>query len=134
MAASSSSHSSFVENPEILLDVLEEDNLQNDELVEKALVGKIKDIKVFNVKAIKEILSKAWFSSPNVHITELGHNIFLFCFPTPTEAKEVLNKAHWFVMNHLLCLEQWHPQISCKENAFNKTPFGSRSTIFLSLI
>lgn len=123
MASSSSSHTVVLENLEIFNDILEEENLQNDELVERDLVGKIKSRKIFNAKAVKEILSKAWLVSPNVHITELGQNMFLFCFPTPFDANEVLRRVPWFVMNHLLCLEKWHPQISYKEIPFDKSPF-----------
>lgn len=112
MESSSNSHSPIFENPEIFNDILEEDNMQNNELAERALVGKIKASKIFNVNVVKEIVTKAWNASRNVHITELGQNMFLFCFPTTDEANEVLRKVLWFVMNQLLCLEQWHPQIS----------------------
>lgn len=49
--------------------------------------------------------------------------MFLFYFNHEEEAVEILRRATWFVMNHLLCLEQWSPNISCEEIAFNKAPF-----------
>lgn len=64
------------EDPEVLVEELSSDNLGNEDLASKVLVGNIRSTKIFNVKAVKDILSEAWASIPGVHITELGKNIF----------------------------------------------------------
>lgn len=109
--------------PEVLLEELSSDNLGNEDLANKVLVGYIRSAKIYNVKAVKDILVKAWASTPRVHITELGKNMFLFCFSKEVDAIEILRRCPWFVMNHLLCLEKWNPQVACNEIVFNKAPF-----------
>lgn len=94
------------DDPEVLLEELSFESLGNDELESKALGGNIRSAKIYNVKVVKDILSKAWASTPGAHITELGKNMFLFCFPKEADAIEILRKCPWFVMNHLLCLEE----------------------------
>lgn len=86
MATPESSNSSQMENPEILLEELSSDILENDLVKSKVLVGKIRSTKVCNIKAVKDILSKAWVSCPDAHIEDLGKNVFLFCFNHEEEA------------------------------------------------
>lgn len=112
------------EDPEVLQEELSSENLQDDNIASTASVGSIRSSKIYNVKVVKDILAKAWSSYPEVHSSELGKNMFLFCFPKPDEdATEVLRKCPWFVMNHLLYLEKWNPQVTCNELAFDKAPF-----------
>lgn len=75
------------------------------DLSNKALVGKIRTTKKLNIKAVKEIIAKAWGNYKELHITELGQNMFLFSFHQEADAKEVLTKAPWFIMNFLMCLD-----------------------------
>lgn len=68
MASLSNQHGDASEDLEVLLEELASDNLENEEIANKALVGYIRSGKIFNFKAIKEIISKAWVSMSRVHI------------------------------------------------------------------
>lgn len=76
-----------------------------------------------NVKAAKDIISKAWANYLGLGITELGKNLFLFHFTREEDKKEVLKKAPWFTMNQLLVLETWHPHVAYHQIEFNSSPF-----------
>lgn len=81
----------------------------------KALVGKIRSTKILNVKAVKDVIFKAWISYKGLHITELGKKCFLFSFNHEVEAKEVLQKSS--MVHHEL------PNVSCFDIDFEKAPF-----------
>lgn len=70
------------------------ENQNSISLSNKALVGKIRTSKKLNIKAVKEIMSKARSIYKGLHITELGQNMFLFSFNQEAEATEVLQKAY----------------------------------------
>lgn len=111
-----------IEDPELLCEVLQPAPQQNSELATKALVGKMRANKVLNAKAVKDIIVNAWAAYPGVQITELGKNLFLFNFATEEHKKEVMRRAHWFIMNQLLCLESWLPHVSYEQIEFNQSP------------
>lgn len=67
-------------NPELRTKALQPDTNNNVELANKALVGKIRADKVFSVKAMIYIISKAWVGFLGLQISELGNNMFLFSF------------------------------------------------------
>lgn len=100
------------DNPELLTEDLQPDTNNNGELANKALVGKIRANKVFNVKAMIDIISKAWVGFPGLQISELGNNMFLFSFAKKEDREDVLRKAPWFFMNQLMCLEVWLRHVS----------------------
>lgn len=49
--------------------------------------------------------------------------MFLFSFYHEAEAKEVIQKAPRFIMNYLMCLDDWFPHVSCFDINFEKAPF-----------
>lgn len=72
-------------------------------LARKALVGRVLTSKVLNRNAIRDIIYKAWNSYEGLHISEKGSNMFLFSFKEEAHDKDVMLKAPWYVMNHLIC-------------------------------
>lgn len=81
------------DDPEILNVDLVSENQNSISLSNKARVGKIRTMKKLNIKAVKEIIAKAWSTYSGLHITELGKNMFLFTFNQEADAVEVLKKA-----------------------------------------
>lgn len=92
MASSSVPQESDSDNPEVLNVNLVSKNQNSISLSNKALVGIIRATKIMNIKALKEIIFKAWNSYKGLHITKLGKNMFLFSFNHKAEAMEVLQK------------------------------------------
>lgn len=122
-SASSSRGPEEVENPKILTEILVPANQNHTLLSRKSIVGKLRSTKVQNVKAVKEIISKAWANHSKFSITELGENRFVFNFEKDSDVVDVLRKSPWFVMNHLMCLEYWESHTSCDGIDFNKSSF-----------
>lgn len=112
-----------VEDPELLQEELISVNLQEEIISNATLVGCIRFVKIYNIKAVKEIMAKAWSSYSEIHISEVGKNMFLFSFQKNEDAIEVLRKCPWFVMSNLLCLEKWNPNVTYNELKFDKVPF-----------
>lgn len=59
-------------------------------LAHKSLVGKACTKKTLNKATIKDIISKAWIMYPDLHISDLGRNMFLFSFAREAHTKEVI--------------------------------------------
>lgn len=111
------------DNPDVLCENLQTESQNNDVLVSKALVGKIRSNKVLNVKAATDIIANAWSNYQGLKITELGKNLFLFSFAREEDKVEVLKRAPWVIMNQLFCLETWLPQVAYHQIEFNSSPF-----------
>lgn len=119
---SASEMASLVEDdPELLCESLQAAPQQNSELTTKALVGKMIVNKVVNAKAIKDIFANAWSSYQGLQITDLGKILFLFNFAAEEHKTEVMRRASWFIMNHLLCLESWLPHVSHQQIEFSQS-------------
>lgn len=69
------------------------------------------------------IIANAWSNYWGLQITELEKNLFLFSFAKDDDRTEVLRKAPWFIMNHLLCLESWLPHVAYHHIEFKNSPF-----------
>lgn len=60
---------------------------------------------------------------PDLHISDIGKSMLLFSFASEAHAKEVMVKSPWYVMNHLLSLQFWLPEVSPYEMDFNYNSF-----------
>lgn len=78
--------------------------------------------KNLNRNAIKEILYKALQAYDRLLISDKGPNMFLFTFKDELHARDVMKKALWYVINHLLYLQYWIPE-AIAELDFNLNPF-----------
>ncbi|KAJ1399804.1 hypothetical protein SESBI_30028 [Sesbania bispinosa] len=101
-----------LEDPEI---ILEEDAEEALKIARQTLVGRILADKNLNRSAVKEILSKAWNIEEELSIMDLGPNVFLFGFTDSKMVSKVLQEGPWFVMGHLLSLQNWIPEASVFE-------------------
>lgn len=123
MASSSQAAAQMEENPEELLEVMVPAQTNNISLARKSLVGKVCTTKTLNKNAVKDIISKAWSAYPDLHISELGKTLYLFSFTSEDHTKDVMRRASWFVMNHLLSLQFWLPEVSLYELDFDYNSF-----------
>lgn len=123
MAASSSNMSPILEDdPEMLEEPLDPAPQNNNELMNRTLVGKMRSVKSLNTKAVKEVIANAWANYPGLQITEVDKNLFMFHFANEHHKEMVLKRAPWFILNHLLCLESWNPMISYQLTEFTTSP------------
>lgn len=102
---------------------LEEDSGENVDLAQQTLVGKLITDKQFNKGAIKSIIAKAWREPKGLKINEIGNNVYMFTFAEKQEVQSVLKRRPWFVMNHLLNLQHWIPEVAAYEIDFTWVPF-----------
>lgn len=123
MASSSTPQTESPENPEELQEILIPANTHNISVARRTLVGKVLNNKQVNKTAAKEIIGKAWEVYNNLQISHLGRNRFLFTFDSEEHTKKVMGRAPWFIMNHLLCLQYWIPEVSPQEIYFDMNPF-----------
>lgn len=105
-----------------LLDLQAEDSKSLD-LARRTIMGKVLSNKALNKGAIKSVLMKLWGNPPNLHITDMGTNTYMFTFQEEKEAERILNSVPWSVMSHLMSTQVWDPQISVYEIDFNKVTF-----------
>lgn len=89
----------------------------------RALVGKIISHKVYNKKAIRNIMFKTWEQYKGLKITDMGENKFLFTFPSVSNTEEVLSRGPWFVMNQIISLKRWDEGIRFDDIDFDRVPF-----------
>lgn len=88
-------------------------------LAKKALVGKVIAHKLVNRNVVKEILYKARQAYEGLLISDKGPNMYLFTFKEDLHARDVMKKAPWYVMNHLLSLQYWIPEDAIVELDFS---------------
>lgn len=122
MSSSSTNHT-HSNLPEEELDTVLPTNNNALGLSRRALVGRLLTEKQLSRNAMKEIIYRAWSNYEELHILDKGRNMFLFCFKKEEDAKEVMLKSPWYVMNHLLCLQYWLPKVSVAELDFDRNPF-----------
>lgn len=127
MASSSASNTSAqhtdISNQEILKEVLIPAIPDNISIARRTLVGKIISTKSVNRAAAKDVIAKAWAECDVVNISDLGANKFLITFANESHGREVRRKAPWFILNKLMCVEIWIPEVSPQEVFFDLTPF-----------
>lgn len=111
------------DDPKEPFEIMVPAQMNNVSLARKSLVGKVCNTKTLNKATIKDIISKAWIMNPDLHISDLGRNMFLFFFASEVHNKEVMAKTPWYVMNHLLSLQFWLPEVSPYELDFNYNYF-----------
>lgn len=103
---------------------LENEEQDNREEIQHALVGKIITDRLLNKGAVKNMLLKAWGNPDSVQVVDVGQNLFLFTFNTKGESVDILSKSPWFVMNKLINLQEWNPHVAMSEIDFSKVPFS----------
>lgn len=108
MASSFAHHHLDSNNPVDLEELLIPSNPNNVSIARRTLVGKITASKTINKPAAKEITAKAWAAHDKLLISDLGSNKFLFTFENESSSKEVMKKAPWFIINHLVCIQFWN--------------------------
>lgn len=103
--------------------LLEEETENQDFAGQLTLVGKIITDKVLNKGAIRNILIKAWGYPTGLQVSDAGFNKFIFTFNTREAAQEVMCKTPWYVMNKLVSLQWWKPEVAITEINFDKVQF-----------
>lgn len=88
-----------------------------------SLVGKLLTSKKFNVTVMKDSFRRAWGSPENLHIVEVGDNLFHFRFDSETCLRKVLNGGPWNFDNYLLILQEWEPGMKAEQVSFQLVPF-----------
>ncbi|KAF7150653.1 hypothetical protein RHSIM_Rhsim02G0038900 [Rhododendron simsii] len=88
-----------------------------------SLVGKLLTSKKFNVTVMKDSLRRAWGSPENLHIVEVGDNLFHFRFDSETNLRKVLNGGPWNFDNYLLVLQEWESGMKAEQVSFQLVPF-----------
>lgn len=58
-----------------------------------------------------------------IQITGMGRNKYPFTFPRINVVEEVLEKAHWFVMNKLWSLQRWDLDVAFTDIGYKMVPF-----------
>lgn len=127
MASSSSTPQPLRTLDETLLSPLPA-NKTTANLARKALVAKVLTTRILNRNAVKEVLYKAWQGYEGILISDKGPNMFLLTFKEELHVKDVIKKAPWYVMNHLVSLQYWVPEAAIAELDFSHNPFWISAT------
>lgn len=100
---------------------LEDVAVGSTETAGKTRVGKILTRKILN-RAVQTICGAAWGESLEVKISDMGPNMYLFSFPSAEIAQVIMQKSPWAVMNNILSLQFWNPEVAVSEIDFSKIP------------
>lgn len=101
---------------------LEDTDAVSEELANRTLVGKILSKKMLNKGAVRAICSAAWGEASEVKVSDMGLNMFLFTFPSEEIIKNIMARSPWAVMNYIMSLQRWSPEVAVAEINFNKVP------------
>ena len=72
-----------------------------------SLIGKFLTCKPFNKKAAQDTLQRAWGMDEEMHIVEVGSNLFQFKFKIEFELERVFKGGPWTFDNQVLLLRKW---------------------------
>lgn len=103
--------------------VLDEEDIGITQNTERTLIGKVMSDRPLNKGAVKGILFKAWGNPKGLTVADVGVNLFLFTFEEIVDARSVIYKGPWYVMNKIVSLQQWNPVMALKEIEFSKVFF-----------
>lgn len=109
--------------PEEEIIEIEEYSNEGEEFAQRTLVGKILFAKVLNKAAAKSIIAKAWGEPDRLKVVDMGPNIYMFTFKNKMETQEILRRGPWYIMNHLISLQYWIPEVSAYEVDYTGVSF-----------
>ena len=72
-----------------------------------SLIGKFLTCKLFNKRAAKNTLRRAWGLENSLQIIEVGPNLFQFKFLSKFDMARILQDGPWSFDNQLLLLQRW---------------------------
>ena len=72
-----------------------------------SLIGKFLTCKLFNKRAAKNTLRRAWGLENSLQIIEVGPNLFQFKFLSEFDMARILQDGPWSFDNQLLLLQRW---------------------------
>lgn len=107
-----------VEDTVELEDIAEE----RADIATRTLVGKILAKKMLNKGVVRAIYNAAWGEAAEVKVSDLGPNVLMFTFPSKEIAKNVMLKSPWAIMNNILSLQPWNPEVAASEIDFTNIP------------
>lgn len=97
--------------------------LQNGDIYDLTLIGKILSAKVINFTAINVILSSSWNLGNNVRISMLEQNMISCHFSYAEDRDRILAKGPWAVKGAVLNLQKWPPHLPLEEIDFSTCIF-----------
>ncbi|XP_071933726.1 uncharacterized protein [Coffea arabica] len=101
------------------IDLETEDVLAGVQECKLSLVGRIMGKKVANFTGVKNYTSHVWGYPRNLHVVELGPNVFQFNFAEDKDKDKALNGRPWVIDNQLLVIKPWAPDIEKSTEAFH---------------
>lgn len=118
----------FMEETTVVLEDEDSGEVQN---TERTLIGKVMSDRPLNKGAVKGILFKAWGNPKGLNVADVGINLFMFTFDEVEDARSVISKGPWYVMNKIVSIQQWNPSMTLQEIDFSKVFSGSVSRVYL---
>lgn len=117
-----SSSSEIHEQEDEIIEVEEYSN-KGEKFAQRTSVRKILFEKVLNRVAAKTIIAKAWGEPKGLKVVDMGPNIFMFTFKDKKETQDVLRRGPWYIMNHLISLQYWIPEVCTHEVDYSGVSF-----------
>ena len=92
---------------EEVIEITEEGRREEIESCNLSLIGKFLTCKAFNKMAAKNTIRRAWGLENQLHILEVGPNLFQFKFNSEFDMSRVLRGGPWTFDNQLLMIKRW---------------------------
>ncbi|KAL0000880.1 hypothetical protein SO802_014661 [Lithocarpus litseifolius] len=92
---------------EEIIPISDEGRLDAIESCNLSLMGKNLTCKLFNRKAAKNTIRRAWGLNESLQILEVGLNLFQFKFQSEFDMDRIMRGGPWSFENQLLLLQRW---------------------------
>lgn len=106
--------------------VVEDEEAEGEESIQRSLAGKLWTENPFNARAFKQTIVDAWRLKKLVEVQELGKNLFLFTFSSKRDLENVFNSGPWNFDRHLVVLKRITGIEQPSEMALDSTALWAR--------
>ena len=87
-----------------------------------SLLGRFLTTQAFNQRATKSILQSVWRMGSDLHIVDVGVDLFQFKFTMESQLKWVLASGPWSFKDHPLALLRWERGMTTTSVRFSSMP------------
>ena len=120
---------SILENMKLTIDEEEVISISDEgrkaeiESCSQSLIGKFLMCRYFNKRAAHGTFKRAWGLENQVHVVEVGVNLFQFKFNSEFDMNRVLKRGPWTFDNQVLLLVRWKFGMTAGNMRFDSASF-----------
>lgn len=103
--------------------VLQPREKEDNQKLDRILLGKVINTRVFRKFTMLEIISKTWKLNNKIHVEKIGDNTFKFSFNSKEERERIYQARPWSFNGAHLVLKDWSESKTLKDVIFLTSSF-----------